>query len=261
MHSKASDQPGAGVSELYMLLSSTDRRRIVAELQKSSLRLNEIAKKFDLAATEALRQVHRLTEAGLLEKTNDGRFRATALSTLVLDTVSPIEAISKFREFFRDHDLSVLPVEFRGRLGDMIDCELLRGTVQVFDTVTRNLTDAKKKIDASIEVGYDPILEVMRQRSEEGLRVRWLAQEGALPTVLKSLRSATKKPQIRVVPRLSWHVYLTDLSAAVGFRRLDGAMSYDIAFSGETPSFLRWASDLFDRGWGEAKEWSRPVKD
>jgi len=261
MHADGSDQPGAAVSELFSLLSSTDRRRILAELQKSSLRLNEIAKKFDLAATEALRQVHRLTQAGLLEKTTDGRFRATALSSLVLATVSPMEAVAKFREFFLDHDLSVLPIEFRSRLGDMVDCTLLRGTVQVFDTVTRSLTAAKKKIDASIEVGYDPILEVMRHRSEEGLRVRWLAQEGALPMVLKALRSTSKKPEIRVVSRLTWHVYLTDLSAAVGFRRLDGAMSYDIAFSGDSPSFLSWASDLFDRGWGEGKEWSRSVKD
>lgn len=261
MHAEGTDQPGASASELYMLLSSTDRRRIVSALQKSSLRLNEIAKRFDLAATEALRQVHRLTEAGLLEKTTDGRFRATALSSLVLDTVSPIDAITKFREFFVDHDLSVLPVEFRSRLADLMDCTLLHGTVQVFEAVTRQLADAKKTIDATIEIGYDPVLEVMRRRSEEGLRVRWMSQDSAMPAVLKSLRSSGRKPEIRCVPRLPWHIYLTDLSAAIGFRHLDETMSYEVAFSGDSASCMRWAADLFDRGWNEAKDWSPRPRD
>jgi predicted transcriptional regulator len=253
------DPSGASVSELYMLLSGTDRRRIVSELQKSSLHLNEIAKKFDLAATEALRQVHRLTEARLLERVPDGRYRATALSNLVLDTVAPMDFIVRFREFFLEHDVSVLPCELRSRLADLSGCTLLSTEVETFNRVTHSLTDAKKRIDGTIELGFDPHLEIMLRRIDQGLRVRWLIQESFLPSALKLLRGSERKPEVRCVPRLLWHVYLTELRASVAFRNLDGKMSY-ASFTGDSPIFLRWAGDLFTHGWNGAMEWSAHLK-
>ena len=238
-----------------MLLSSTDRRSIVSELQKSSLRLNELAKKFDLAATEALRQVHRLTEARLLERLPDGRYRATALSNLVLDTVAPMDFIVRFREFFLDHDVSSLPCELRARLGDLSDCTLVTTEVETFNRVTQSLKEAKKRIDGTIELGFDPHLEIMRRRIDQGLRVRWLIQESFLPSALRLLRGSERKPEVRYVPRLLWHAYLTELRASVAFRSLNGKMSYS-SFTGDSPDFLRWAGDLFTHGWDAAMEWS-----
>jgi predicted transcriptional regulator len=253
------DPPGASVSELYMLLSSTDRRRIVSELQYSSLHLNEIAKKFDLAATEALRQVHRLTEARLLERVPDGSYRATALSKLVLDTVAPMDFIVRFREFVLEHDVSALPPEFRARLSDLSECTLVSSEVKTFESVTQSLADAKKRIDATIELGFGPAIEIMRNQVNQGLRVRWLIQENFLPSALRLLRGSEKKPEIRYVPHLTWHVYLTESRASVAFRDLAGRMSY-VIFTGESPNFLRWAGDLFTHGWNEAMEWSSRLK-
>jgi len=251
---------GASVSELYMLLSGTDRRRIVSELQRSSLRLNEIAKKFDLAATEAVRQVHRLTEARLLERTPDGRYRATALSNLVLEIVAPMDFIVRFRDFFLEHDVSVLPPEFRARLSDLSECTMVNSEVETFESVTRSLTNAKRRIDATIELGFEPAIEIMCNQVNHGLRVRWLIQESFLPSALRVLRGSKKKPEIRYVPRLLWHVYLTDLMASVAFRDLGGKMSY-VIFTGASPPFLRWAGDLFIHGWDGAMEWSPRPKE
>jgi predicted transcriptional regulator len=56
------------LSDLHFQLSNADRRRIVEELLKENLKLNEVAKKLDITPTEAFRQLQRLTDAGLLEK-------------------------------------------------------------------------------------------------------------------------------------------------------------------------------------------------
>jgi predicted transcriptional regulator len=51
------------LSDLHFQLSSADRRRIIEELQTQNLKLNEVAKKMGFTATEAFRQLQRLTLA------------------------------------------------------------------------------------------------------------------------------------------------------------------------------------------------------
>ncbi len=60
--------------------------------------------------------------------------------------------------------------------------------------------------------------------------------------------------EIRSIPKLLVHDYLTEKAAAVAFRHIDGKMTYE-TFVGEDASFLRWASDLFEDQWKKAKHW------
>jgi len=46
--------PEDTVADLFFQLASLDRKRILSELQKEDLHLNELAKRFDLTATEVL---------------------------------------------------------------------------------------------------------------------------------------------------------------------------------------------------------------
>ncbi len=65
------------VSNLFFQLSSAERRKMIDELQKEGLKLNEVAKKLGITATEAFRRLQRLTDAGFLEKVPDGKYCST----------------------------------------------------------------------------------------------------------------------------------------------------------------------------------------
>jgi len=69
--------------------------RILSELQKENLHLNQVAKRVDMTASETLRQLQRLTEARLLDKMPDGSYRLTSYGILVLDISSPLVFISR----------------------------------------------------------------------------------------------------------------------------------------------------------------------
>jgi len=91
-------QPDEKTADLFFQLASTGRRRILSEVQRHNLHLNEVAKRLGMTATETLRQLQRLTEAGLLEKKPDGKYQLTSYAKLVLDSSSPLDFISTYKE-------------------------------------------------------------------------------------------------------------------------------------------------------------------
>ncbi len=170
------------LSDLHFQLSNADRRRIIDELQKVSLRLNEVAKKFDITPTEASRQLQRLSDAGYLERTPDGKYRATPYAHLILASSIPLDFISKHREYFMSHDISqYLPPEFQERIGELSPTVMIPTTMDSFNYVAELLRNAKERIDVTIEIGSDPHLQIMKERAGKGVKVRWLVKGAPSP--------------------------------------------------------------------------------
>ena len=168
------------LSDLHFQLSSADRRRIIEELQTQNLKLNEVAKKLDITATEAFRQLQRLTDAGFLEKTSDGRYRSTPYSRLILESSAAMDFLSKHREYFLEHDTSLIPPQFRARFGELSKTVLLTEAVVNLNTGTEVLKNAEKRIDAMNEQHLEHNGQILRQRSLEGVKVRSLLQENMI---------------------------------------------------------------------------------
>jgi predicted transcriptional regulator len=243
-----------GAAELFFQLASVDRKRILTELQRESLHLNEVAKRLDMTATETLRQLQRMTDANLLEKMGDGKYRLTPYAKIVLDASAPLDFISHFKDFFNSHDAMLIPIEYRARLGELSGGVLLPTAVDTFNTVTAMLRSAREKIDGTIEVGFATQLDIMKQRIGEGVKVRWLLQESYLPKARETLRSVKKLPELRYTPWLWGHLYQNDDAADVQLRQNDGTQDY-LSFHGKDPNFLQWANDFFEHEWKKAKPW------
>jgi predicted transcriptional regulator len=242
------------VGRLFYELSSESRLGILRKLQTKNLKMKEIAQSLDLTETEAFRQLQRLSEARLVQKQLDGTYRLTTYANLVLNTASPLDFISKFKEYFLEHDALSLPHEFRARLKELSGGKLNPVMIETFNKVAIMLKNAHERIDATIEVGSDLHLQIMMQRLEEGVRVRWLTQESFIEKSRSMLLAARKIPEIRVTSRILTHIYQTEKEAAVCFRNIDGTFDY-ITFFSKDSEFLNWSSDLWVHGWEKAKPW------
>lgn len=241
-------------SEIHFLLSSADRRRIIEELQTQSLKLNEVAKKLDLTATEAFRQLQRLTDAGLLEKTPEGKFRSTPYARLILETSSAMRFLTKHREYFMAHDTSLIPPQFRARFGELSKTVLLSEAIPNMNTGMEVLKNAEKRIDIMAEFRLEQHSQIIRQRSLEGVKVRRLVQESLIKSI-KEDRIADDQPgEWRSIPRVCAVIVNTEKSVGMALRKLDGGMDYQI-FAGTDPDSMKWANDLFEDQWDKAKQW------
>ena len=205
-----------------------------------------------MTATETFRQLQRLTEAGLLEKMPNGKYRLTLYAKLVLDMSSPLEFVSKFREHFQHHDTSLIPYEFRARLGDLSGGEVVVNTVEMYNRIAEMLRDAEKRIDVTVE-GFESLLNTTRERLQQGLKVRWLMYESYRTKAKSFLRSANKFPEMRLSQSIAVDIVLTDKAAAIALTS-NKDVSYSVFF-GSDPRFLRWTEDMFAYEWEKAKPW------
>jgi len=245
-------QPEDRAADLFFQLSSTDRKRILSELQKENIHLNGLAKRLDMTATETFRQLQRMTEAGLLEKLPDGKYRLTPYANFVIQLASPLEFVSRFREHFQHHDASLIPYEFQARLGELSGGVVVVNTVEMYNKIGEMFNEAEKRIYVTVE-GFESLLKVIRERLQQGLKVRWLMYESYRAKAKSFLRSAKQFPEMRLSSNIPIDITLTDKAAAIALTS-NKDISYSVFF-GADPRFLQWTEDLFAYEWEKAKPW------
>jgi predicted transcriptional regulator len=245
------------LSDIHFLLTSADRRRIIEELLTQNLKLNEVAKKLDITATEAFRQLQRLTDAGLLEKTSEGKYRSTPYSKLILESSAAMYFLSKHREYFLEHDTSLIPPQFRARFGELSKTVLLIEAVVNLNTGTEVIKNAEKRIDAMNNQHLRHNAQILGQQSLEGVKVRSLLQENMIETIKEDLVVVEPSWEIRTIPRVCAIVIMTEKIVGIALPKLDGKMDYQV-FEGKDPESMKWASDLFEDQWNKAKPWHPP---
>ncbi len=251
---EAEDRPG----ELFFQLANVDRRKILAEAVRGNLKLNETARKLNLAPTETFRHLQRLTEGGLLVKLPDGRYAVTAYARFILESSSSLEFVSRYREYFTDHDASRLPPDFRNRLGELSKGILLTENFAILNKLTEGLRNAKVSIDMLVYANLGVASEIMQQRQREGVKQRLIIQEDMIPEQ-EALPPSRRFPiEMRVLPVVCASMAITEKEAGVTLPRIDGKFDL-MAFYGNDESFLRWTGDLFRNQWEKAKPWHRSL--
>jgi len=239
------------ISDIHFQLTNVDRRKIIEELQTQNLKLNEVAKKLDTTPTEACRQLQRLTDAGLLEKTSDGRYHPTPYSKLILESSTTMHFLTKHREYFLDHDTSLIPPQLRVRFGELSKTVLRIEAVVNINTATKVLENANKHIDVMAEQHLEHNGQILRQQSLKGVKVRSLLQDNMIETI-KEEPIVKQSWERRSIPRICAIIVLTDKLVGIALPKLDGKMDYQV-FEGNDPESMKWAGDLFEDQWNRGR--------
>jgi predicted transcriptional regulator len=242
-----------GVHRLFFELASESRLAILHELQKKDLKTKAISQRLDLTETETFRQLQRLNEASLVEKLSEGPYRLTGYARLVLDHSASMEFISEHRQYFLEHDTSLLPREFRARIDELSGSRFIASTVETVNKMTEIFRGAQKRLDAVV-MGVESLVETAKMRAHEGVSERWLIHDKDVPEASSILGSWQRLPEVRTMPRVLGYIVVSDRAALLTIRRNDGKMSYE-SFFGEGDSFRKWAGDLFAEEWQKARPW------
>ena len=112
--------------------------------------------------------MQRLTDAGFLEKTSEGKYRSTPYSKLILESSTAMDFLSKHREYFLDHDASLIPPQFRARFGELSKAVLHTEMVSNINTGTGVLKNAEKRIDVMADQSLEQHGQILRQRLVQG---------------------------------------------------------------------------------------------
>jgi predicted transcriptional regulator len=241
-----------GVEKLFFELASESRLSILRELQTKNLKMQEIARRLDVTATEAFRQLQRLSEALLVQKQPEGTFAITQYGRLVLQLSSSLGFVFKHKNYFSTHDVWRLPYQFVNRMGELSQTNLIMDTMESINKSTQMFTTAEQYAWGLVEHGRSPELmsPIMNERIRKGVKVKLLIPESFLPTAIPPAK--TPNYEVRGLSDIRAIMALSEKEAVICFRLVDGRMDY-AGFYGKDPIFLNWVKDLFLYYWDKGK--------
>ncbi|HLN89820.1 MAG TPA: hypothetical protein VK253_07115 [Candidatus Binatia bacterium] len=242
----------AKLEKLFFELASENRLCILRELQKENLKMQEVARRLDITATEAFRQLERLSAASLVQRQPDGTFALAEYGKLVLQLASSLDFVSKFKDYFSSHDVEQLPFQFVNRLSELSQANLVLDTIESLNRAERAFIEAEEygwgMAEGTIPERMGPIMD---ERIRKGVKLRFIIPETRLP-IGTSPPPSVKNLEMRYLSELPAIVVLTEQEGAVCFRQVGGRVDY-AGFFGKDPAFLNWVRDLFLYYWNEGK--------
>lgn len=237
-----------GLDKLFFELASGSRLGILRELSAKNLKMQEAARELDLTATDAFRQLQRLSEAMLIRKQPDGAYAITPYGRLVLKSSSSLEFLEKHKEYFLTHDLLSLPAPFVNRIGELAGASLSMDAMANINKAEQIARDARQFFwGGGMEQPMKSVGSFADEHASRGVKFRFLFPEKYLSG---STDRAMQESNIECkgLSDIPVNLVVNEREAGISFRLTGGQADY-IGFLGADPAFLNWARDLFLYFW------------
>jgi len=237
---------------LFYELASEDRIAILKELCHSQLKMQDIARKLDLTATEASRQLQRMSQAKLLERGPEGTYSTTQFGRLLLTLSASMELVYMNDAYFLVHDMTRIPLQFVNRIGELSQAVLVEDLTLDFARWESLIKNAEEHVWVMTPQAMGHLSRIMADKLLEGVKLRSIFCENIRES--KTSLPAGKNVERKLLPTVPIIMILSEKEASISFPRLDGNVDYP-SFFGTDPLFLKWVSDLYLHYWEQAKIW------
>jgi predicted transcriptional regulator len=238
-------------SKLLQVLSHPIKLEILRTITTQPEPVETIAQKVDISAEETKVHLDSLHSAGLVDKEPNGTLRSSPFGQLVLSLLIDFDFVAAHSEDFRDLDLSLIPISFVERLGELKESERLEGTVNNLQHAERMFGQAEKSISViANEVMLDAV-PVVREKISQGADFRFIIDQTFKPP---SDFKATMPQLWRQIWKIPAATVVTDKEAMIFFLGRDLKVNYSVTFMSKEPTFMKWCEDLVDHLWNQGQK-------
>ncbi len=242
------------LGNLMFELANEDRLRILIRLQEKAIRLTQISNKLKLNIQETSRHLSRLSEAGLVSKDAEGRFRIQPFGEEILILLDGFEFLEKHRDYFNSHVLSELPPSFRYRIGELKTCVLSNDfftSLHLTDNLIRRAEKYVWMISDQVLVSSKPFAKELIEKGTT--KFRWILLEDLMPPPdFEPLPFVSGRMERKTLKKIDVAMAITEKEAQLAFRGTDGKMDFR-TFSVVDPLPLNWCKELYEYYWTRAK--------
>lgn len=240
------------LDKLFLDLSSESRLDLLRELETKELRMGELARRLNLTATEATRQLKRMTDAMLVRRLPEGAYTATPYGRLVLQLSPSLEFVSRHREYFATRDLSRLPHAFVQRIGELSGGTLQMETMESIVMGEQLMGRVKRYFWALVPgPGSELLGPTVHEQRMKGVDFRFAVPAEDLPPKVPP-PGVEPDYELRGLSQIPAILAATDAEGFVSFAPIGGRWDF-AGFYGSDPTFLQWTRDVFLQFWEQGK--------
>jgi predicted transcriptional regulator len=237
---------------LFYELASEDRLAILRELCTSSLKMQDIARRLDLTATEASRQLQRMSQAKLIDRGPEGTYATTQFGRLLLTVSSSMDFVYQHDDYFLVHEVGCLPVSFVNRLGELSQSVLVADLNEDLARWESLIKGAVDHVWVMTPQAMGHLSRAMAEKLLEGVKLRSIFKEEVREA--KVNLPSGKNVERKLTPTVPVIMIISEKEASISFPRLDGNVDFP-SFFGSDKLFLKYVDDLFLFYWEQAKTW------
>ena len=245
--------------DLFFEFSNEDRLRILRTLQHDHLTVTSLSKDLELTTQETSRHLARLGEVGLTSKNPDGTHYLTGYGELSLKQISGFKFTTAHKEYFQNHDLTKLPMEFVSRIGELENSRYVDDVMVIFHLIDQMIREAEEYVWRITDRYIITVIPAWNDALERGVVARLLEPENiVIPPEFNRgpvIREAVLNQQFinRLVDDVPVFMSLSEKQVAgICFPANDGRIDYR-GFVSDNPTVLHWAKDLYESLWEKSK--------
>ena len=167
----------ANLCDLFFEFSNEDRLRILRTLQNEHLTVTALSKDLDLTTQETSRHLARMNELGLTGKNPDGTHYLTGYGELSLKQIASFKFTTTHKEYFQNHDLSKLPMEFISRIGELENSRYVDDVMVIFHLIDQMIREAEEFVWRITDRYIITVVPAWNDALERGVEARLLEPE------------------------------------------------------------------------------------
>lgn len=241
--------------DLFFEFSNEDRLRIIRTLQNESLTVTALSKELDLTTQETSRHLSRLGEIGLTLKNPDGTHSLTGYGELSLKQMTGFKFVSNHKDYFENHDLSKLPIEFISRIGELENSRYVDDVMVIFHLIDQMIRDAEEYVWRITDRYIITIIPAWNEALERGIKGKLIEPMNiVIPPEFDRgpvIREAVFNQRffIHNMEEVPLFMSMSEKQVAgICFPANNGRIDYRGFVSGD-PMVLSWAKELYEYLW------------
>ncbi|MHA2218572.1 MAG: helix-turn-helix transcriptional regulator [Candidatus Hodarchaeales archaeon] len=243
--------------DIFSELSSKTRLGILQALGNNPMKFTHISEKFKITSPEVSRQLTRLTDAKLIQKSEDGSYVLTIFGRLILSCISDMMFVSEKFDYFSSHDPSVLPSNLLSRIDTLSGGEIITGVFEIMDAIDKEFDNIREYFWYMTDDFPRHFVGRSEERIKDGVDFRIIFSDHLLKSLYPGFSDIIKENvEFRVLRDITLLVDANDRFSRVSLPGADGRIDHSATIFGRDRAFKDWCRKLFEYNWKRAMPYS-----
>lgn len=249
-------------------LANPVRLEILKILQTTPSTQSKLASILKMTIQGLQRHIGILLKSGLIRKDADGNLSLSSVGIAALEQIPTFLFLSKYQNYFQDHDFSGIPKKLVQRLGDLYDCKFIDDTMETWQRAKEVTENCEESFVAVSSMQPIEFFDIAKIKLAKGVRYklgfpenRFVAKGHYQKSVESGWIDAIKNGPSEefFVKNVPVTVVVTEKEAEVLFANTKtGQMDGSAMFYSKNKDFRRWCLDLFNYYYYEVERVDTP---
>lgn len=239
--------------KLLFELASIERLLLLLCIDAEPKRLSDISRELEITTPEVYRQLNRLTNQSIVNKTSDGLYEITPYGRLILQSLDLFKFLTKHRDFILNHDLMVIPVEFIHRLGELNECEVVEGVYRIIKIQEKYMAETESRLWTMSRQIFHLVFPVLEKLGDKSVDIRLILPESITATQQFKKLKQTGGQFVRFLPEVNFVLGVLDDGGGICFPTLEGKIDMSYMIGCINPISYNWLVDLHSYYWEKAE--------